>query len=494
MAFYSQPPASTPELVSRGQLKYTKVSVASSATTDITGGNIVEITGTTTITAFTNPTAGSPVVYVIFTGILTLTHSANLLLINNANITTAAEDTAVFVYDGSSVWRMLSYSKKNGALVNQAVVSPGLVVDSGGLKISGGNLSTTGGLALGLTGKATNYSLVMYGENNSLAAGASVNLNTAAATAGYYSNTFGSGNTSATRLTNSFVTSWSTGNLTELWDSVFHLVGQYPQSASTGQSSVVVGPQGFTSGLSDYLVAIGKSTGYSANTQYSLNLASDPWNSSKLKQFSTLLGVRHTSGGFSTTNSGVSSYGAYLMGLYVLSVADNSIAHSTGFTSLPGSGVALTSFQQSFEYILVGATTYGVELCELLATLDQPTNATGTNTSGFYNARLAYSPNFTATGTYQFTLHLTATSATTAGDWATWKIKSFMNMSATPTATILDTISAQAPDFSSAGTAATWAITVKATSQEIRRLQILVKGSAGSKIRWFGFLRMNRMA
>lgn len=91
--------------------------VASHGTTADIGaanGNRVDITGTTTITAF--PAAPAGVVrYVRFTGILTLTHnSTSLDLPTGANITTAAGDTAVFISKGSGNWECFSYQRKAG--------------------------------------------------------------------------------------------------------------------------------------------------------------------------------------------------------------------------------------------------------------------------------------------------------------------------------------------------------------------------------------------
>lgn len=92
--------------------------IASAATTSISaaGGKSVHITGTTTITSLGTGTTGQTV-KVIFDGALVLTHNATSLMnISNANITTAAGDTAVFLNENgaSGYWRMLSYTRKNG--------------------------------------------------------------------------------------------------------------------------------------------------------------------------------------------------------------------------------------------------------------------------------------------------------------------------------------------------------------------------------------------
>ena len=92
--------------------------IASAATTSISaaGGKSVHITGTTTITSLGTGTTGQTV-KVIFDDALVLTHNTTSLMnISNANITTAAGDTAVFLNENgaSGYWRMLSYTRKDG--------------------------------------------------------------------------------------------------------------------------------------------------------------------------------------------------------------------------------------------------------------------------------------------------------------------------------------------------------------------------------------------
>lgn len=102
--------------------------IASAATTDIGAatGNFVHVTGTTTITALGTVQAGTRRI-VRFAGALTLTHHAtSLILPTGANITTAANDVAVFVSEGSGNWRCVGYQRANG----QALASSGAVVSS----------------------------------------------------------------------------------------------------------------------------------------------------------------------------------------------------------------------------------------------------------------------------------------------------------------------------------------------------------------------------
>lgn len=74
----------------------------------------IEITGTTTITAFDSVVAGT-FRFVEFDGVLTLTHNAtSLILPTGANITTAAGDTCCFLSEGSGNWRCFNYQRANG--------------------------------------------------------------------------------------------------------------------------------------------------------------------------------------------------------------------------------------------------------------------------------------------------------------------------------------------------------------------------------------------
>ncbi len=98
--------------------------VASAATADIwaTDGNTVHITGTTTISSFgTAPRVGA-VRWVIFDGVLTLTHGANLNLPGSANITTAAGDFAR-VYADTTTQFDVQYFKADGTQIGPSAPS-----------------------------------------------------------------------------------------------------------------------------------------------------------------------------------------------------------------------------------------------------------------------------------------------------------------------------------------------------------------------------------
>lgn len=101
--------------------------VASSATTDIGAatGNVVDVTGTTTITSLGSTGQAGAVRVVRFTGVLLLTyHSANLILPGAASITTAANDVAVFVSLGGGSWYCAAYQRASGQAVISNQVTP----------------------------------------------------------------------------------------------------------------------------------------------------------------------------------------------------------------------------------------------------------------------------------------------------------------------------------------------------------------------------------
>lgn len=88
---------------------------SASAITIPASGNYFVVTGTTGITSITDTNSwyGREVV-LKFSGALTITHSANLILPGAANITTVSGDVACFVSESSGVWRCSSYTKYSG--------------------------------------------------------------------------------------------------------------------------------------------------------------------------------------------------------------------------------------------------------------------------------------------------------------------------------------------------------------------------------------------
>lgn len=94
--------------------------LASATTTNLASatGTYVTITGTTTITGFGTVDAGA-VRVLRFSGALTLTHNgSSLVLPAGVDITTAADDTAIFVSEGSGNWRCIG-----GTIANLSAVA-----------------------------------------------------------------------------------------------------------------------------------------------------------------------------------------------------------------------------------------------------------------------------------------------------------------------------------------------------------------------------------
>lgn len=107
----------------RGYLAGAPANMASASTVDLSTAtsNYVNITGTTTITAFGTESSGIQVL-LKFASALTLTHNATSLILFGNNITTAAGDMAMFVSEGSGNWRCLWYTPADGFLTRQPEV------------------------------------------------------------------------------------------------------------------------------------------------------------------------------------------------------------------------------------------------------------------------------------------------------------------------------------------------------------------------------------
>lgn len=104
------------ENVPLNESKGADIASASTVNLDSATGNLVHITGTTTITAITLASGSERTV--VFDAALTLTHnSTTLILPGSANITTAAGG-AIFRGDGSGNVRCISYIKADGTAVS----------------------------------------------------------------------------------------------------------------------------------------------------------------------------------------------------------------------------------------------------------------------------------------------------------------------------------------------------------------------------------------
>ena len=98
-------------IVRRGQASSTLASAGSLNLGAVVTGDVITITGTTTITSFGTIDAGIERT-LIFSGALTLTHnSTSLILPTGANITTVAGDVFSFRSEGSGNWRCTGSSR-----------------------------------------------------------------------------------------------------------------------------------------------------------------------------------------------------------------------------------------------------------------------------------------------------------------------------------------------------------------------------------------------
>lgn len=143
--------------------------IASATTTvlDTATGDLVDVTGTTTITAITLAEGREKTVR--FTGILTLTNGASLVLPGGANITTAAGDYAIFRGYASGVVRCVMYSPISALpLVLPAVASAidGFLPSS----IAGSNTTASLTVSAGHASDSTNAAIITKSNTTSWAA------------------------------------------------------------------------------------------------------------------------------------------------------------------------------------------------------------------------------------------------------------------------------------------------------------------------------------
>lgn len=127
--------------------------IASAATVNLTTatGNVVDVTGTVTVTAIT--LAEGYQRWVRFTGALILTNGASLALPGGANITTAAGDYALFIGYAAGVVRCAQYLKISGAPAVGTGVPRSYLA---GLTLSTAGSSATMSVAAGQAADSTN--------------------------------------------------------------------------------------------------------------------------------------------------------------------------------------------------------------------------------------------------------------------------------------------------------------------------------------------------
>ena len=111
-------------------------SIAAAATVDLgtaggtatSNGHVVNVTGAASIYSFgSTASTAAPFYLVRFAGANTLNNSVSMVLLGNANITTASGDTCLMEYQGSSVWKMWWYQQYLEAPIVSGTFTPAWV-------------------------------------------------------------------------------------------------------------------------------------------------------------------------------------------------------------------------------------------------------------------------------------------------------------------------------------------------------------------------------
>lgn len=136
------------------------IASATSINLNVATGNLIDVTGTTAISTIVLADGAERAVR--FTGALTLTHGANLVLPGSANITTAAGDFAILRGYAGGVVRCAVYTRSNGKAVAESAYVGGTLTTSQneahGADIASAstiNLTTATGNLVDVTGTTT---------------------------------------------------------------------------------------------------------------------------------------------------------------------------------------------------------------------------------------------------------------------------------------------------------------------------------------------------
>jgi hypothetical protein len=122
---------------------------------DTTTGDLIDVTGTDAVTAITLAEGRTRTIR--FTGILTLTNGASLVLPGGANITTAAGDFAIFRGYAAGVVRCVSYSRLSGqSVISRTTLGTSQATTAGTAITFSGIPAGTKQIILSLVGVSTN--------------------------------------------------------------------------------------------------------------------------------------------------------------------------------------------------------------------------------------------------------------------------------------------------------------------------------------------------
>jgi len=118
---------------------------SASAITIPASGNYFVVTGTTGITSITDTNSWyGREVALKFSGALTITHSANLILPGGANISTAANDVGRFVSESSGVWRCSAYERYRNPDITAAKVNDFRLTLTSGTPVTTSDVTAAG--------------------------------------------------------------------------------------------------------------------------------------------------------------------------------------------------------------------------------------------------------------------------------------------------------------------------------------------------------------
>ena len=211
------------------------IAAAATLNLDTATGNFVHVTGTTTIAAITLTDGRQRTV--VFTGALTLTNGASLVLPGGNNITTAAGDIAVFVADGTTI-RCTDYCAATqpgarsligaGGRIRMMTITRNMTTATGSVSYTGLGFKPKAMIATGGV-NGTNQGVVYCGVTDSLS-GLAGSTGAYSTSGGVVSGNFvQAGDATAANGIAGQVSSWDADGFTIAWLKI----GSYPSATAT---------------------------------------------------------------------------------------------------------------------------------------------------------------------------------------------------------------------------------------------------------------------
>ena len=431
------------------------LTLASAATVNIgvAAANTLNISGTTTVTAFDTISAGVKRT-LIFSGVLTLTYNAtSMQLLTAANIVTAAGDIALVMSLGGGNWQMLDYTRATGvALVSSGGGSLADFTDSLSTAAPNGTVPVA---ALTATNAATNVDAVFAPKG------------TGALTARIADSTSTGGNKRG-------------ANALDLQTSISSAA-----QVASGSYSVALGSRNTASGLQ--AVAIGYSNTSSNTSTTAIGSGNQATNF-----YSVAMGQTCTSSGNTSVAMG---YVCTASGSMSVAIGDTCTASGTDSVSFGvnntagGAASIVVGGQYGTTRGITGASAWGSYGAALGQTQSQqfllradtagatPTRLTETGGAAASNN----GPVMPNTSTYYCRTRVLARN-TTNGDSASWSTTALIHREANAASTVLIGTPVITSDYASASlTTCVVAITADTT---LGGLAVTVTGIAATNIRW----------